>query len=351
MRQGCKNKCFMFLSIVIPCFNASKTISNTVHSLLNQIDGYEDIELILVDDGSNDSTLKVLQSLKDANRQIKIFAEDNKGVSETRNFGQKQASGKYIWFFDADDLVFENALNKLLEVLHDFKPDILQFSYAILDIKNKNKIDDLNNSTSFKIKFNGEYYKFLEDNFFQPMSWLHIVRKDLLTQNNIAFCSELCVCEDSNWNFQISSECPHAHFIDLDLRVVKYMINPHSTMNTNNPKRNLALFKSLLLDVEKIQNINKKLKPWLSKSQEHYLSLRPRIIITRFLSCNLNKEETTKQVKQIDYVLEQDIPGKNDITISFYRKISNSYILIKTSQFLYRNIFLTIFKRFVPRKI
>ena len=73
----------MKFSVIIPCYNVEKYIENTVKTVLNQT--YKDFEIILIDDGSKDSTLAILNNLKETDDRIKVFTQPNKGVSYTRN--------------------------------------------------------------------------------------------------------------------------------------------------------------------------------------------------------------------------------------------------------------------------
>lgn len=87
-------------SIVIPLYNKANSISETLQSVLNQT--YTDFEIIIVNDGSTDNSLEMVRQFKD--ERIRIFSKSNGGVSSARNFGIKQAKGKYIALLDADDL-------------------------------------------------------------------------------------------------------------------------------------------------------------------------------------------------------------------------------------------------------
>lgn len=83
------------ISVVVPAFNAEKTILRTVKSVLNQT--FTDFELIVVDDGSQDSTLSLISQLKDS--RIRLFSHQNSGANISRNRGLFNASGEYISFW------------------------------------------------------------------------------------------------------------------------------------------------------------------------------------------------------------------------------------------------------------
>lgn len=89
------------VSIIIPCFNAEKFIEETLVSILSQ-EGIE-MELIVIDDGSEDKTASIIQSFRD--ERIKYFYQTNKGVSFARNYGLEKIKGEFVIFFDADDIM------------------------------------------------------------------------------------------------------------------------------------------------------------------------------------------------------------------------------------------------------
>ena len=88
------------ISVVIPVYNNETTIQETIESVLSQ--SFSDLELIVINDGSQDSTLKIVSSILDP--RLKVFSYPNAGLAATRNRGVSHASGEYISFIDADDL-------------------------------------------------------------------------------------------------------------------------------------------------------------------------------------------------------------------------------------------------------
>lgn len=104
-------------SIIVPLYNKENTILDTINSVLSQT--YQDFELIIVDDGSTDSSVSIVQAIKDI--RIKIIKQINKGVSSARNTGYKKAKGEWILFLDADDLLCDNALAHYVQLIsrHD----------------------------------------------------------------------------------------------------------------------------------------------------------------------------------------------------------------------------------------
>jgi len=89
------------ISIVIPVYNAGEYLKNCLESILNQTLKY--FELIAVDDGSTDDSLKILEKYALCDKRIKLLKQMHLGAGEARNKGLKSASGKYVMFLDADD--------------------------------------------------------------------------------------------------------------------------------------------------------------------------------------------------------------------------------------------------------
>jgi glycosyltransferase involved in cell wall biosynthesis len=104
------------VSIIIPVFNKCDYIKETINSVLNQ--DFNNFEVVVVDDGSSDDSLAVVNSIKD--HRLQIFSQSNSGVERARNFGFSQSSGSFVVFLDADDLMRDSRLSKQLEL---FKTD------------------------------------------------------------------------------------------------------------------------------------------------------------------------------------------------------------------------------------
>lgn len=115
----------MKLSIIIPCYNVEKFVQKCTESILVQ-QGF-DFEIILVNDGSKDNTLQFLENLAKKDIRIKIFTQENQGLSGARNTGIENAKGDYIMFVDADDWLEPNAFELISS--HFNQEDLFCFSY------------------------------------------------------------------------------------------------------------------------------------------------------------------------------------------------------------------------------
>ena len=106
------------VSVVIPAYNAEDYIRETLDSVLTQ--SYQNIEIIIVNDGSTDSTELILQEFAKAYKQIKYFNQSNSGVSEARNHAISKATGSYIALLDADDVWYQNNLEEKINIFENY---------------------------------------------------------------------------------------------------------------------------------------------------------------------------------------------------------------------------------------
>ena len=105
----------VFLSVIVPIYRVEKYLRKCIDSILEQ--SYKDIELILVDDGSDDSCPQICDDYAGTDSRIKVIHKENGGLSSARNAGMQIARGKYIWFVDADDLISGNIKEELIPML------------------------------------------------------------------------------------------------------------------------------------------------------------------------------------------------------------------------------------------
>ena len=111
------------VSVIIPAYNVEEYIGDCLDSIINQT--FEDFEIICVNDGSQDNTLKVLREYENKEPRIKVFDQENKGVGSARNVGMDASKGQYLFFVDADDLIDKNALTELYNIAKQNDADLI----------------------------------------------------------------------------------------------------------------------------------------------------------------------------------------------------------------------------------
>lgn len=105
------------VSIIIPVYNSSKYIEETIKSIEKQT--YNNYEAIFIDDGSCDNSVEIIEKYIAQNSKIRLIKISHKGVSEARNIGIREASGRFLTFLDSDDIWLENKLEKQINFIKE----------------------------------------------------------------------------------------------------------------------------------------------------------------------------------------------------------------------------------------
>ena len=121
-----------YFSLIIPTFNRAHLISKTLDSLKNQ--NFKDFEVLIIDDGSTDNTFEVIQPY--LNNQFQYYKKENAERAAARNYGTKLAKGKYINWFDSDDLALPNHLEEAYLFLNETNYEVIHLAYAYLNTNN-----------------------------------------------------------------------------------------------------------------------------------------------------------------------------------------------------------------------
>ena len=119
------------VTIVVPMYNVEKYIEKCINSLLNQT--YQNIEIIIINDGTKDNSLAIAERKAKEDRRIKIISQPNQGLSAARNTGIDNASGDYICFVDSDDFIHTDYVKLLLECILENDVDISVCNFFYID--------------------------------------------------------------------------------------------------------------------------------------------------------------------------------------------------------------------------
>lgn len=110
------------ISIIVPIYNTEKYLERCLQSLINQ--DYKNIEIILINDGSNDKSISICNTYKNKDNRIIVIDKKHTGVADTRNIGIKKATGDYIGFVDSDDYIDKDMFKNLVEGVEKYKCEI-----------------------------------------------------------------------------------------------------------------------------------------------------------------------------------------------------------------------------------
>lgn len=182
------------VSIIVPAYNAEKTIHNTIDSVLNQ--SYKEWELLIINDGSTDNTEKVCSNFKDI--RIKIINQTNQGLSAARNTGLRNSKGDYICFVDSDDWISPEYISTLYSSLNKENSDIAVCGIKM--IKNASvDIISVKNNCSFENLFGNRDFLVLFETGLLNSSCNKLYKKEIIVKESLLF-RNLALVEDIEFN-------------------------------------------------------------------------------------------------------------------------------------------------------
>lgn len=185
------------ISVIVPIYNIENYLNKCLNSLVEQ--DFEDYEIILIDDGSNDCSGEICEIWKKKSEKIRVYHIENHGVSFARNMGIEKSKGNYIMFVDGDDWIENNMLSSMYRLVKDNKPDIVMCN-MYLDYENGKK-EKCNFYQSENLEFDKKGVEKLLK-MWGPSCKLY--KKDII--NEIRFSVSMTCGEDLFFNSQIIFE-------------------------------------------------------------------------------------------------------------------------------------------------
>lgn len=196
------------ISIIVPVYNVEKYLTRCVESLKNQT--IQNLEIILIDDGSTDESGKICDELKKEDQRIKVMHKQNEGQGIARNFGIEIAEGEYVAFVDSDDYIEEETYQYMLNQMKACKADLACFGYthdnsegsSIYQSKIKDRVfldDEV--KKEFVLHFFGDNP--VEDDMRGVSACMSVYSMELIKEHKIRFPSERKVLsEDTLFNLE-----------------------------------------------------------------------------------------------------------------------------------------------------
>lgn len=172
------------VSIIIPVYNVEKYIKQCLESIFNQT--YKEYEVIIIDDGSTDSSNKIINSYIGLDNII-ILNQENKGVSEARNLGLKKATGEYIVFIDPDDYLQEDYLEKMVNKIKKTNSDVVICGFKSFYDDNRRKSEFNLYKLEDKIYSSNEVINLMLELKVKGYVWDKMFKRENLINNNFRF--------------------------------------------------------------------------------------------------------------------------------------------------------------------
>ncbi len=276
----------MLLSIIIPFYNSEAYISRCIESLYHQGLNESDFEVILVNDGSTDGSMKICESFTLEHSNIKIITQQNQGLSSSRNVGINESNGIYICFVDSDDFWAANGLSKVVPYCAE-QPDIIRFWCKLV----YNDIPPVETAVEGDVTFRGQGFDYLKNYGLETFCWNYLYKKKFLLSNRLFFCPGI-IGEDFRFMADVFLKNPTV--VSLSISLYNYMIREES-ISTD---RNITKKRKWAVDfLGTLSYINGLLAPFQESDEVLYdkccSSLQSRILLlfSRILAADFSKSE------------------------------------------------------------
>lgn len=207
------------VSVVMPVYNVENFLRKSIESVLAQT--YKSFELIIVNDGSPDKSGEIAELYAQKDKRIKVIHKENGGLSDARNIGMENASGKYIYFIDSDDYIEDNLLETCVSLAETKNAEVVIFSF-FLDLVDM----DENNIDTQVIKYPYTSYNKvdlknieLNQNILSMIcyAWNKLYNLEFLRKNNFKFTKGLSLVEDIYFNSPVLANVNRLVITDLPL--------------------------------------------------------------------------------------------------------------------------------------
>lgn len=214
------------LSVVVPIYNVEKYLSKCIDSILKQT--YEDLEILLVDDGSTDSSSVIAQKYADEYEKVKYIRQKNKGLGGARNTGISQAKGNYISFIDSDDYIESTMYETMMKKILEFHIDVCICDYQRVG-EHDNILEVHRESIPSGKVLNPRHQK--DCILVDPSACNKIFAKSLFIENEIYFPEKVWY-EDIRTVTKILGIVEKVYYLDIPF--YQYLTRTTSIMNTPN---------------------------------------------------------------------------------------------------------------------
>lgn len=283
------------VSIIVPVYQVKDYISSCVESLLNQT--YKNIEILLIDDGSNDGSEIVCDELSKMHPVIKTIHQVNKGVSAARNKGIEHATGEYLLFVDSDDFISSIAIERVMKIIEQTNADIIFFDFTKVYSKQK-------------VEVSAEITEGLYNNGRIVDMFLELIKTDIannigtklykaeLVKNHKLFFSEnYNICEDISFSLNATRKSKSVYYLKEKL----YFYNIRGSGSL------MSSYKEKFFDAER--ELYENIKDYLhehnrfNKHANNYYTLYMNII----LAVLANEILYNKNIKEVVYSIMDDV--------------------------------------------
>ncbi|MBO5166214.1 MAG: glycosyltransferase family 2 protein [Lachnospiraceae bacterium] len=234
-----------YISVVVPVYNAENSIERCVSSIIGQ--GYLNMEILLIDDGSQDESGVLCEKLAEDDKRVRVIHKENAGVSAARNTGMDQATGKYILFVDSDDYLPENYVNELLRAQKVFGEEV--FYWTTMQV-----VSDNNSVKEEKNFYSEEQYSKvgrkdvlkLSAKYLLNAPWNKMYLREVLQKNGLRMKQDISIAEDLLFNLQYLDAIGENPIVILNHTAYHYVRNGQASLDNGYRKNYYKIHKDVL---------------------------------------------------------------------------------------------------------
>ena len=322
------------VTIIVPIYNMEKYLDSCLKSIINQ--SYKNLEIILIDDGSTDKTKDIIENYKSKDERIITIYQKNKGAPSARNKGIEIAHGKYIMFFDADDVLVLDAIEQLVKYIDD----------ADLALGNNFEIDENGKQLNKREEFNASETLVSNDLnnaiFFNPLPGNKLFCTSIIKNNNIRF-TDLKIGQDLDFYTRYLLYCKKINIIR------NYIF--YYRKSTNSISRTYSL--KILKILDTLNNIENAYKNTNGDLKNDYISILKLIHYNQQLSkVPYFKNKIDRKIVTLFFQkYEREIKyNKNSKVFKQHKKLYYEFKIKVNMKFLYESKIFGAFYKWLYKK-
>lgn len=188
------------VSIIVPVYNAQKSLNRCVDSILTQ--AYQDFELLLVNDGSTDGSGEICRQYRQKDPRVRVIEKENTGVSDTRNLALDQARGEFLQFVDSDDWITADATSLMARAAKDYHCDMVICDfYRVVGDRVSHKGDIEEDGVISREEFAGYMMENPAD-FYYGVLWNKLFKREIVEKYHLRMDADISWCEDFMFNLE-----------------------------------------------------------------------------------------------------------------------------------------------------
>lgn len=225
------------ISVILPVYNVEDYLKECFDSLLAQT--YTDYELIVINDGSTDNSLAVINDYESQFERINIICQENKGLSEARNAGYQSITGKYTYFLDSDDFILPETFENLIMLAEKNQLDLIKFdarSFAEEGVDYQMTNYDSSGYLKENVLYTRNQYLKAVESHFMPAVWMYFIKSELILNNKLYFKKNI-LHEDEVFTAQLLKHCHRIMYDSTQYFQRRYRKNSIMTGNITKNKK------------------------------------------------------------------------------------------------------------------